>query len=166
MLDLANPAGPRAVGELESAGFSEYLYPLANNLLLGVGRGADSNGRATGLKVALFDIGNPALPAQRAALSLGSTGSSSALGHSRHGLNMLVQGNVARVALPAVLSGTPYANAVHGLQRLEVDAAARTLPMVGVVSTNLNAPLWLERSAQIGDTVYDLSNGLLGSYAW
>ena len=169
VLDLANPADPRAVGELEIAGFSEYLYPLANNLLLGVGRDADSNGRVTGLKVALFDIGNPALPAQRAALSLGSTGSSSALDHSRHGLNMLVLGNVARVALPAVLTGTPYANAVHGLQRLEVDTAARTLrtlPMVGVVSTNLNAPLWLERSAQIGDTVYYLSNGLLGSYAW
>ena len=169
VLDLANPADPKAVGELEIAGFSEYLYPLANNLLLGVGRDADSAGRVTGLKVALFDIANPALPTQRAALSLGTTGSSSALDFSRHGLNMLVQGNVARVALPASLTSAPYANAVHGLQRLEVDTAAytlRALPMVGVLDTNLFAPLWLERSAQIGDTVYYLANGSLGSYAW
>ena len=169
VLDLANPADPRAVGELEIAGFSEYLYPLANNLLLGVGRDADSAGRVTGLKAALFDINNPALPAQRAAVTLGTTGSSSALDFSRHGLNMLLQGNVARVALPAILTATPYANAVHGLQRLEVDTTARTLrtlPMVGVVDTALVAPLWLERSAQIGDTVYYLSNGSLTGYAW
>ena len=169
VLDLSNPADPKTVGELEIAGFSEYLYPLANNLLLGVGRNADSEGRVTGLKVALFDITNPAAPTQRAALSLGTTGSGSALDYSRHGLNMLLQGSVARIALPAVLTGAPYANAVHGLQKLEVDTAARTLrtlPMVGVVDSSLHAPLWLERSAQIGDSVYYLSNGLLGSYAW
>ena len=169
VLDLSNPADPKTVGELQIAGFSEYLYPLDNNLLLGVGRDADSTGRVTGLKVALFDIANPAAPTQRAALSLGTTGSSSALDSSRHGLNMLVQGNVARVALPAILTGTPYANATHGLQKLEVDTAARTLrtlPMVGVLDTNLYAPLWLERSAQIGDTVYYLANGKLSSHGW
>ena len=169
VLDLSNPADPKTVGELEIAGFSEYLYPLDNNLLLGVGRDADSTGRVTGLKVALCDVANPAAPTQRAAVSLGTTGSSSALDSSRHGLNMLVQGNVARVALPAILTGAPYANPVHGLQKLEVDTTARTLrllPMVGVVDTSLYAPLWLERSAQIGDTVYYLANGTLRSYAW
>ena len=172
VLDLSNPADPKTVGELEVAGFSEYLFPLANNLLLGVGRDADTAGRVTGLKVALFDIANPALPTQRAALSLGSIGSSSALDFSRHGLNMRMQGNVARLALPVVLTGTPYANALHGLQKLEVDTAARTLsllPMVGLMSAQNNngyAPLWLERSAQIGDTVYYLANGALAGYSW
>ena len=160
------------MGELEVAGFSEYLFPLANNLLLGVGRDADTAGRVTGLKVALFDVANPALLTQRASLSLGTTGSNSALDFSRHGLNMRVVGNVARVALPAILTGTPYANAVHGLQKLEVDTAARTLrllPMVGLMSAQNNnayAPLWLERSAQIGDTVYYLANGALAGYGW
>ena len=172
VLDLSSPADPKAVGELEVAGFSEYLFPLANNLLLGVGRNADSTGRITGLKVALFDVANPALPTERASLNLGSTGSMSALDTSRHGLNLLMKGAVARVALPAVLTGTPYADAVHGLQRLEVDTAARTmraLPMVGpvgIVGSNIYAPLWLERSAQIGDTVYYLQGGALGSHAW
>ena len=169
VLDLSNPADPKTVGELEVAGFSEYLYPLANNLLLGVGRDADSAGRVTGLKVALFDIANPALPTQRASVNLGTTGSSSALDFSRHGLNMRVQGDVARIALPAVLTSAPYANAVHGLQKMEVDTAARTLralPMVGLVNDNVYAPLWLERSVQIGDAVYYLSNGTLAAYGW
>jgi len=172
VLDLSNPADPKTVGELEVAGFSEYLFPLANNLLLGVGRDADTTGRVTGLKVALFDVANPAMPTQRASVGLGTTGSNSALDFSRHGLNMRVAGDVARVALPAVLTGTPYANAVHGLQKLEVDTAARTmrlLPMVGQVGStdnNVYSPLWLERSAQIGDTVYYLANGTLTGYSW
>ena len=172
MLDLSSPTDPKTVGELDVAGFSDYLFPLPNNLLLGVGRDADTAGRATGLKVALFDVANPGLPTQRASLSLGTTGSSSALDFSRHGLNMRVVGSVARVALPAVLTGTPYANGVHGLQKLEVDTAARTLrllPMVGQVGTeanNIYAPLWLERSAQIGDAVYYLTGGTLATYGW
>ena len=172
VLDLSNPADPKTVGELEVAGFSEYLFPLANNLLLGVGRDADTAGRVTGLKVALFDVANPALPTQRASVSLGSTGSSSALDFSRHGLNMRVVGGVARIGLPAVLTGTPYASGVHGLQKLEVDTAARTLrllSMVGQASAAYNtvfAPLWLERSAQIGDTVYYLAGGTLTGYGW
>ena len=37
---------------------------------------------------------------------------------------------------------------------------------VGTAGTNLYVPLELERSVQIGDTVYYLNNGALGSYAW
>ncbi len=169
VLDLSNPADPKTVGELEVAGFSEYLFPLANNLLLGVGRDADSEGRVTGLKMALFDVANPALPTLRGSVNLGTTGSSSALDFSRHGLNMLVRGDVARIALPAVLTGTPYADAVHGLQKLEVNTAARTLrmlAMVGVANGSAHAPLWLERSVQVGDTVYYLAGGTLTSFGW
>ncbi len=169
VLDLSNPADPKTVGALEVAGFSEYLFPLANNLLLGVGRDADSNGRATGLKVALFDVADPAKAAQSASLSLGTTGSSSALTYSRHGLNMLVLNNVARLALPVTLSSSAYADWQHGLQKLEVDTSAKTLRNLGLVggsSGDANASLWLERSAQIGDSLYYLSGSNLGSYAW
>ena len=169
VLDLSNPVDPKAVGELEVAGFSEYLFPLANGLLLGAGRDADSSGRVTGLKMALFDVSDPARPSQRAALSLGAAGSTSALDSSRHGLNMLVIGNTARIALPVNLSSTAFSGWQSGLQRLEVDTAAgtmRPLAMLGAASNGGNVPLWLERSAQIGDNVYHLSGGTLQSYAW
>ena len=169
VLDLSNPADPKTVGEVEVAGFSDYLFPLPNNLLLGVGRDADTSGRVTGVKVALFDVANPAAPTQRSAVTLGSAGSATALDSSRHGLNLLVQNNVARVALPVTLARTPYADWQHGLQKFEVDTTARTLRAVGLagpVDNTAQAPLWLERSVQIGDTVYYLNNGVLNGYAW
>lgn len=168
-LDLSNPADPKTVGELEVAGFSDYLFPLPNNLLLGVGRDADNNGRVTGLKVALFDVANPAALAQASSLTLGTEGSTSALDSSRHGLNLLLKNNVARVALPVTLARTPYADWQHGLQKFEVDTTARTLRAVGLagpVDNTAQASLWLERSVQIGDSVYYLSNGALNGYAW
>ena len=80
--------------------------------------------------------------------------------------------NLVGSALPVVLTGAPYANAVRGLQKLEADTAARTLrllPMAGQVgaqNNNVYAPLWLERSAQIGDSVYYLTGGVLAGYGW
>ena len=60
-LDLSDPRAPRLLGELKIPGFSEYLHPLGDGLLLGVGRDADEQtGAETGFKVSLFDISNPA----------------------------------------------------------------------------------------------------------
>ena len=169
VLDLSDPADPRTVGALEVAGFSEHLVPLPNQLLLGVGRDADTSGRVLGLKVALFDMANPAQPAERHSLSLGAEGSSSTLDRSRHGLNLMLVNGVARVALPVSLSSTPYAGWQHGLQQLEVDTTARTLlnrGLAGARQSPDDVALDLERSAQVGDTLYHLSEGVLRALPW
>jgi len=170
VLDLSDATDPKAVGELEIAGFSDQLFPLANGLLLGVGKDADSMGRALGVKVALFDVSNPAQPTERGTLVLGTTGSSSALDYSRHGLNLMMQGNTARLALPVLLTSSPYTGWQRGLQRMEVDTAARTLVAKPLIPASGDptgyAPLWLERAAQIGDQLYHLSGGNLATYDW
>ena len=64
-LDLSDPRAPRLLGELKIPGFSEYLHPLGDGLLLGVGREADpQTGAETGFKVSLFDISDPAAMAE------------------------------------------------------------------------------------------------------
>jgi len=169
VLDLSDPADPRTVGELEVTGFSEHLVPLANGLLLGVGRDADAQGVVGGLKVALFDVSRPDRPSERASLVLGRAGSSSALDYSRHGLNLLQVGDVARVALPVNLSTSPYAGWQQGLQRLEVDTAARTLhllPLLAADNAGSDASPWAERSVQVGDWVYHLAHGTLTGHPW
>jgi uncharacterized secreted protein with C-terminal beta-propeller domain len=40
VLDLSDPADPRAAGELEVPGFSDWLFPLDGGLLFGVGKDA------------------------------------------------------------------------------------------------------------------------------
>jgi hypothetical protein len=61
-LDLADPAAPRVAGELEIPGYSAYLHPIGDGLLLGVGQEADAQGRTQGTQVSLFDVSDLAHP--------------------------------------------------------------------------------------------------------
>jgi uncharacterized secreted protein with C-terminal beta-propeller domain len=56
VIDLSNPSKPEVLGYLKVTGFSNYLHPINNNLLLGIGREATEEGRQQGLKISLFDI--------------------------------------------------------------------------------------------------------------
>ena len=71
VLDMTDPARPRLLGELKVPGFSTYLHPVGDDRLLGVGQDADATGRVTGFSLALFDVSDPARPAQVDRLSLG-----------------------------------------------------------------------------------------------
>ena len=62
-LDLSNPKQPKVLGELKITGFSSYLHPVAENLLLGVGQEADPRtGAIEGLQISLFDTSDPTDP--------------------------------------------------------------------------------------------------------
>ena len=61
-IDLSDPANPSIVGELKIPGFSSYLHPISDSLVLGVGSDADEDGRITGAKVSLFDVSDLAAP--------------------------------------------------------------------------------------------------------
>jgi hypothetical protein len=71
-LDLSDPASPRKVGELKVPGYSAYLHPVGDGLLLGVGQDATDEGRTTGLKLSLFDVSNLAGPVQLDQFAFGS----------------------------------------------------------------------------------------------
>ena len=62
VLDVSNPADPKALGELAMPGFSDYLYPLGDSLLLGVGKDATDAGFLGGVKLALMDVADPSKP--------------------------------------------------------------------------------------------------------
>lgn len=62
VIDLSNPEKPEIKGELKIPGFSTYLHPVGENLVLGVGVDGDENGQTNGLKVSLFDVSNPTTP--------------------------------------------------------------------------------------------------------
>ncbi len=61
-IDLSDPANPRILGELKIPGFSSYLHPISDTMVLGVGSDADPDGRITGAKVSLFDVSDLAAP--------------------------------------------------------------------------------------------------------
>lgn len=169
VLDLSNPADPRAAGELEMPGFSDYLYPLPNGMLLGVGKDASAAGRLGGVKLALMDVRDAARPRLLQSLLYGERGTYSALDASRHGLNMLVSGDAARVALPIAIAASGAPAAAHGLQRIEIDTRAGTMvskPLIAGAASSSWVDLSTERSLQIGAKLYYLTQGALTVHDW
>jgi hypothetical protein len=75
-IDLSDPTAPKVLGELELLGYSAYLHPIAPDLLLGVGQDATPEGRAKGVQVSLFGVGDPAHPKLLAQHALGAASSS------------------------------------------------------------------------------------------
>lgn len=83
-IDLSDPYNPKVLGELKIPGFSQYLHPVGDGLLLGIGRDTqeiftrDANGKETaigfrdvGLKVSLFDVSDLHNPIEVSVLPLG-----------------------------------------------------------------------------------------------
>ena len=75
-IDLSDPAEPAVLGILKIPGFSNYLHPLGDGHLLGVGREGDMDGRPGGVKLAIFDVTDPEQPSEVATLELGGAASS------------------------------------------------------------------------------------------
>lgn len=62
VIDLSDPTKPTVKGELKIPGFSEYLHPIADGLLVGVGYDGTESGTNGDCKVSLFDVSNPYEP--------------------------------------------------------------------------------------------------------
>ena len=77
VLDLSVPTDPRILGELKIPGYSDYLHPVNQTHLVGLGRGGTEDGRLTGIKAALFDVADPSNPLERYNLELGGRQSKS-----------------------------------------------------------------------------------------
>ena len=82
IIDLSDPAQPRVAGELKIPGFSAYLHPLGDGLLLGVGQDADPRtGRPLGPQATLFDVSDPAAPTSLGTVALSSRSTSPTFEH-------------------------------------------------------------------------------------
>ena len=55
VIDVSDPTNPVKLDELEIPGFSDYLQPIGENYILGIGYG-DNEGGTQGLKISLYDV--------------------------------------------------------------------------------------------------------------
>ena len=83
VINIENPEHPKIEGELEIPGYTDYLHPINDRLLLGIGKDAEAPTENSsfslfqGLKIALFDVANPTEPLQIDSLSIGARGTHS-----------------------------------------------------------------------------------------
>lgn len=101
VIDLSDPQDPKIEGELEIPGFSTYLQPLSDNLLLGVGSDvAVDTPLVQGVKIALFDVGDATNPVELDSAVIGKRGSFSPAMYDQHALTLLQTDTEYRLALP------------------------------------------------------------------
>lgn len=62
LVDTSDPAAPTVTGELKIPGYSAYLHPVGEGLLLGLGQDATEDGMTTGMQLSVFDASDPGDP--------------------------------------------------------------------------------------------------------
>ena len=121
VIDLANPADPRIAGELSIPGYSDYLHPIGEEWLLGVGKDAaadttssSGDGRGAwyqGVKVALFNVADASQPREVSSMVIGKRGTQSAALLDHHAFSFLPMSGagdeLARFTLPIERHATP-----------------------------------------------------------
>jgi len=73
VVDLADPQNLELKGELKINGYSSYLHPIGEDLLLGVGQDATAEGRVRGTQVSVFNVSDPEDPHRTAKMTFDDT---------------------------------------------------------------------------------------------
>jgi len=160
-IDLSNPTDPFIAGELEVTGFSDFLHPVTDDLLLGLGGGANG-----GVKLELFDVSNIAQPLSRGSATIGGPGSYSEARYDRHAFTYQADANgLDRFTIPANVFAADgsyqfLGSALYLFEILDKNmpalAALNSIGSIEPPSIGPNAPNWVERSRSFihDDTVY------------
>ncbi|MCZ6771254.1 MAG: beta-propeller domain-containing protein [Proteobacteria bacterium] len=97
VIDLGDPQDPFIAGELTVPGFSDFLHPVSDELLLGLGQSEGG-----GVKLELFDVMDLANPRPLGSHVIGGPGSSSEAQWDRHAFTYQAKTeSVDRFAVPA-----------------------------------------------------------------
>jgi len=115
VLDLSTPENPKILGELEINGYSDFLQPIGENYLLGIGKDAipderDDGGDIArgawyqGVKLSLFDVSSAENLKEVNSVTIGKRGTQSIVSHDHHGVSLLeIEDNHYKLALPIEL---------------------------------------------------------------
>jgi hypothetical protein len=167
-IDLSDPASPRVVGELKIPGYSAYLHPVGDGLLLGIGQDATEAGRRTGAQASLFDVSDPAQPRRLDQVALGHGSSSVEFDH--HAFLWWEPRGLA--VLPLQTYDPVYSSVAVGLSvdrdRGLGETGRITHPLggpdAGTGKVAVDTTTMIQRSLVIGDALYTVSSaGILAS---
>jgi len=155
VVDLTDPTDPKVVGQLEMPGFSSYLHPIDATHVLGIGS------EASNLKIALYDVGDPANPVEVDKYVFNADWSYSAAQYDHKAV--LYDPDRGLLVLPVTMTWyttvDPYNYTYetwNGFYVFTVSATAG-LAVKGTVAHDDYA----QRSAYIGDYLYTISTSMV-----
>ncbi len=152
VLDLSDPTAPAVQGELKVAGYSAYLHPVDETLLLGLGQDADEQGRTQGTQLALFDVSDPADPTRLHHFTMPQSSSEAEYDHHA----FLYWPRTGLTVIPVQSNAPP--NPFVGALAVTVDRTAG-ITEKGRITQPVTNP-WegaIHRSLMIGDHLYAVS---------
>ncbi|MBC8569422.1 beta-propeller domain-containing protein [Zongyangia hominis] len=182
-VDLSDPAKPQILGELKIPGFSSYLHPVSENLLVGVGYdtkevndGYGSTFTVTGgIKLSLFDVSDKADPKEVTSVVLGDCGSYSELMNDHKAFLFYEEKGLIGIPVTLTKNATPgrgyyesrYENSFNGYVLFQVtgsklEEAGRITHQSEEAQKNLeqemDSALTIHRGVYKGDYIYTLSD--------
>ncbi len=161
VIDITDTTAPVIAGELEIPGYSSYIHPVTENLILGIGKDAYQNeyDRTVegGIKLSLFDVSDANNPLEVKNIILGDRGSSSPSLSDHHAVTFLrgSDDKPHKLAIPVSIWETGYDKCLEltikspdkcmnsypfwaesGLYMFDIDASSLSIKQVGSVITS------------------------------
>lgn len=169
-LDLSDPAAPRVLGELKIPGYSAYLHPVGDGLLLGVGQDADeATGQRKGVQVSLFDVSDLTAPRRVSNLTF-EPDSSTEVEHEHRAF--LWWPALRRAILPYQRAhwndSIQRDDGFFGALALDINGDVREAGRLSHTQAQQFDPWFsqIRRAVMVGDTLYTMSDqGLMASGA-
>ena len=167
VLDLSDPLNPKVVGELKIPGYSDYLHPLGDTHLIGVGRSmTETQWGGTfpdAVQLSLFDVSDWTNPTLVQQISVGGQGSYSEVSQTHKAFTLIEREGQTLLAIPAILTEEGNLNACcpefAGVLCYSVDTSTGFTELGRVASIGRQVgwwPLW-QRAAFIEDALYALT---------
>lgn len=188
VLDLSDATAPKITGELKVPGFSNFLYPIGENLILGVGQGStdiyskDVSGneivigtRLTGIKFSIFDVSDQGKPEEIQTYTVGDNGSYSEILNNHKALMMDQTDNILAFEaslMDSVSSSKPtVSNYFTGAVVLTYDSQTGFKEQGRIAyetsiqnTTDYSYNSYIRRLCYIGDVLYYIQDGQVRSF--
>ncbi len=163
VVDLTDPAAPVVEGELVIPGFSNYLQPVGDGLLLGIGQEREPGTWNTRLHVSLFDVSNGSNPVQidRQVLDETAQWSGSDAQFDSHAL--LYSAEDGLLVVPVSGGGYDAGTGEYHYENLlsVMRVGAGGIEVIGQIQTD--RPVL--RTVRIGDVLYAVSDDGVTAYS-
>jgi len=180
VIDVANPQKPTVLGELKIPGFSNYLHPLDETHLIGIGYDTEQRYDTfskrnftvtTNMKMSLFDVSDFKNPKEQSSVKIGGKGSYSDVQYNPKALFRNKEYNY--FGFPVVLyeagKGDEIVYKGQGAQIYEITADKGIVLKGNIIEESTDEPYenWdqlVQRVVYIGDALYTVAPKEVKSY--
>ncbi len=140
-INLSDPENPEIIGYVKIPGYSEYLHPYKNNMLIGIGIETDENGRPLGLKISIFNATDLKDIKEASTIVLKDDYITSPVLYDHHAFVLNYEKNYMLIPIYRVMDS--------GIYMITIDPDTGRLTVKGYIP--LSYP---ERALYIGDYIY------------